>query len=81
MGYPIILNTSLPQLGSNAVPIQFGDFRSAALFRTDGSPELVVLQERYMDTLEKGFFLYQRAGVASLDAGTHPLVSLKQASS
>jgi hypothetical protein len=32
----------------------------------------------YMDTLEKGFFLYQRAAVASLDAGAHPLVSMKQ---
>jgi len=41
----------------------------------------VVLQERYMDTLEKGFFLYQRAGLVSLDAGTHPLLSLKQAAS
>ncbi len=81
MSYPIVFNTSLPQMGANAVPILFGDFRSAALFRTDGAPELVVLNERYMDTLEKGFFLYQRAGVASLDAGVHPLASLKQASS
>jgi HK97 family phage major capsid protein len=81
MGYPIVLNTALPQLGANAVPILFGDFRQTALFRTDGAPELVVLNERYMDQLEKGFFLYQRAGVASLDAGTHPLVSLKQAAS
>jgi HK97 family phage major capsid protein len=81
LGYPIVLNSSLPQMGANQVPILFGDFRSAALFRTDGQPELVVLQERYMDTLEKGFFLYQRAGVASLDAGTHPLASLKLAAS
>jgi HK97 family phage major capsid protein len=81
MGYPIVLNTSLPQMGASAIPILFGDFKASALFRTDGAPELVVLQERFMDTLEKGFFLYQRAGVASLDAGTHPLVSLKQAAS
>jgi HK97 family phage major capsid protein len=81
MGYPIVLNSALPQMGASKTPIQFGDYRSAALFRTDGEAQLVVLQERYMDTLEKGFFLYQRAGVANLDAGTHPLASLAQAAS
>ena len=49
MGYDIVLNTALPQLGANSKPILFGDFRSAALFRTDGAPELVVLNERYID--------------------------------
>lgn len=67
LGYDIILNQSLPSptagaFSANQTPILFGDFKRAYALRTDGQPSIVRLRERYMDTLEQGFFLYTRVG-------------------
>lgn len=82
MGFDILIDQAMPNLGvAGGTPILFGSLEDAYLLRTDGSPQLVRLNERYMDTLEIGFFLYSRIGGVSLDAGTHPLISIKQANS
>ena len=80
LGYDVVLNQAMPNVGgANATPILFGDLQRAYLLRTDGEPSILRLNERYADTLEVGFFLYARIGGVSLNAGTSPLVSIKQA--
>lgn len=81
MGFPIVLNQAMPNMGANATPILFGDLEKSYLLRTDGAPSILRLNERYADTLEVAFFLWTRIGGLSLAAGVQPLVSLKQAAS
>jgi HK97 family phage major capsid protein len=52
MGYRVVLNQSLPNMGANATPILFGDPSAAFLLRTDGQPKVLRLDERFADTLE-----------------------------
>jgi HK97 family phage major capsid protein len=70
-------------MGASAKPILFGDPSAAYLLRTDGQPTIVRLNERYMDTLEIGFFLYTRLGGTSIvmSGAPNPLVSIQQAAS
>jgi HK97 family phage major capsid protein len=81
MGYRVVINQSLPNMGANATPILFGDPSAAFLLRTDGQPKVLRLSERFADTLEVGFFLWLRAGAISIVASgaPNPLVSIKQA--
>lgn len=81
LGYDIVLNQSMPNMGANAQPILFGDLKKSFLLRTDGQPSLLRLNERYADTLEVGFFLYSRIGGITKNAGVSPLTSIKQAAS
>lgn len=86
LGYDIVLNQSMaaPTAGAftaNQIPILFGDFKQGYMLRTDGTPSILRLNERYADLLEVGFYLYTRIGGTSMDAGTHPIVSLKIAAS
>jgi HK97 family phage major capsid protein len=82
LGYDVVLDQAMPNVGSaNATPILFGDLMRSYLLRTDGAPSILRLNERYADTLEVGFFLYTRIGGISLNAGTSPLISIKQAAS
>jgi HK97 family phage major capsid protein len=87
LGAEVILNQSLPNAvnsGSfvaNAKPILFGDLDRSFLLRTDGSPSILRLNERYADTLQIGFLLFSRVGGASLAYNSTPLVALKLAAS
>jgi HK97 family phage major capsid protein len=83
LGFNVVLNQSLPNMGANATPILFGDPSSAYLLRTDGQPSILRLDERYAETLEVGFFLWTRLGGCSIVATSapNPLVSIKQAAS
>jgi HK97 family phage major capsid protein len=84
LGYEIVLNQAMTQtLAANSIPIIFGSLEDAAIFRFDGSPTVLRLSERFADTLEVGFFGYQRIGSASIVASgaPNPLVSLKLAAS
>jgi len=83
LGFKVVLNQSLPNMGASAKPILFGDPSAAYLLRTDGQPTIVRLNERYMDTLEIGFFLYTRLGGTSIvmSGAPNPLVSIQQAAS
>jgi len=80
LGYDVVLNQSMPNMGAaNGTPILFGDFSEGFVLRTDGAPSILRLNERFADTLEVGMLCFVRAGGISVDAGTHPIVSLKQA--
>ena len=81
LGKPVLIDQAMPNTGAGAVPVLFGDLKQSYLLRTDGAPEMVTLRERYADTLETGFFMYNRIGGISLAAGQAPLASLKQAAS
>jgi HK97 family phage major capsid protein len=82
-GFKVVLNQSLPNMGASAKPILFGDPSAAYFLRTDGQPSIVRLNERFLDTLEVGFFLYLRAGGTSIvmSGAPSPLAALQQASS
>jgi HK97 family phage major capsid protein len=80
MGFPIVLNQAMPNMGASKTPILFGDLEKSYLLRADGSPSILRLNERFADTLEIGFYLWTRIGGLSLAAGVQPIVSLKQAS-
>lgn len=55
MGYDIVLDQAMPATNvANNTPILFGDLENSLLFRTDGAPSLLRLNERYADTLEVG---------------------------
>jgi HK97 family phage major capsid protein len=83
LGFPVVINQSLPSMGASAVPILFGDAESAYMLRTDGQPSILRLNERYADTLQVAFYLWSRIGGASLVATSAPvpLASIAQASS
>lgn len=82
MGFNVALNQALPNMGASAKPIIFGD-PSTFMLRTDGAPSVVRLNERFMDTLEVGFFLYGRIGSTSLIRSGAPngMTALQQAAS
>ena len=82
LGYDVVLNQSMPNMGASAKPILFGDLQQSYLLRTDGQPSILRLNERYADTLEVGFYLWSRIGGLSLaQSSVYPLVALQQASS
>jgi HK97 family phage major capsid protein len=94
LGWDIVLNQSMvgPTAGAftaNSNPILFGSLKNSYLLRTDGQPSIVRLRERYMDTLEQGFFLYTRVGGIYLGqteaqngvAAVNPVVKLQIAAS
>jgi HK97 family phage major capsid protein len=82
LGYDVVLNQSMANMGASAKPILFGDLEQSFLLRTDGQPSILRLNERYADTLEVGFFLYSRIGGLYLgQSSVYPVVALQQASS
>jgi HK97 family phage major capsid protein len=82
LGYDVVLNQSMPNMGASAKPILFGDLEQAYLLRTDGQPSILRLNERYADTLEVGFYLWSRIGGLYLgQSSVYPVVALQQASS
>jgi HK97 family phage major capsid protein len=82
LGYDVILNQSLANIGASAKPILFGDLEAAFMLRTDGQPSILRLNERYADTLEVGFYLWSRIGGLYLgQSSVYPVVALQIASS
>ncbi|MGB6690864.1 MAG: phage major capsid protein [Terracidiphilus sp.] len=83
LGFDVVINQSLPNMGASAKPILLGSLQDAYLLRTDGQPSIIRLNERYMDTLEVGFYLFSRVGGTSIvmSGAPVPLVSIQQASS
>lgn len=75
-GRPVIINDSLPTIATGNKPILFGDFKLGYLLRTDGSPTIKRLDERYADTDEVGFIIRTRAGSVSKNAGISPFNAL-----
>jgi HK97 family phage major capsid protein len=75
-GRPVVINDSMPALATGDKAILFGDFKLAYYLRTDGSPEIKRLDERFADTDEVGFIIRTRVGGLSKNAGVAPLAAL-----
>jgi HK97 family phage major capsid protein len=82
LGFDIVLNQAMPLYSTaNAKSVLFGDLSQSYMLRTDGSPSILALHERYADTLEVGFYLYTRVGGIGLNAGISPIVYIQTAAS
>jgi HK97 family phage major capsid protein len=82
-GRPVVINQAHPNIGAGNVAVQYGDFNAGYKFREVGGGNgaglaIVRLNERYADILSTGFLGYARIGGFITDAGTHPILSLKQ---
>jgi HK97 family phage major capsid protein len=79
-GYPFSINNDMAQIADNAVTVAFGQLNKY-LIRRVKEFALVVLRERFIDYGQIGYLGFSRADGNLLDAGTHPVNYLKQASS
>jgi HK97 family phage major capsid protein len=75
-GRPVVINDSLPAVATGNKSILFGDFKKGYLLRTDGSPTIKRLDERFADTDEVGFIIRTRVGGVSKNAGISPFNAL-----
>jgi len=71
-GYPIVVNNSMPQIGSSNVVIAFGQLQKYLIRRVKDF-SLLVLRERYAEYGQVGYLGFQRCDANLLDAGTHPV--------
>lgn len=78
-GKPYMVNQQVASIGSGTKPVVFGDF-SKFVIRLVGSPALVRLEELYAQTMETGFFVWQRVDSVLVDAGTNPVRYITMAS-
>ncbi len=77
LGRPYIINQGMPQIGSLAKSVLFGDFSNYKHRAVKGT-QMLRLVERYADFLQVGFMAWQRHDGKLIDAGTHPVVYLAQ---
>lgn len=76
-GRPIVIDTTLPNIGATTKPIVFGNLQKYILRSVPGL-EIKRLEERYAEFGQVAFLGFFRAGGRLLDAGTHPIQSLQQ---
>lgn len=78
LGFPVKINQYLPAVAAGNVAVQFGDMKAGYVLR-EVQPGIVVrrLEERYAEKNQTGIVAFTRVGGAVLDAGTHPILSLK----
>lgn len=76
-GRPIVIDMNMPQMTTAGnLPILFGDL-TKYLLRPVGTMEVQRLEERYAEFNQVGFLGFWSAGGRLVDAGTHPIQSLK----
>lgn len=68
-GYPLVVNNSVAAMSASAKSILFGDFSRYAIRDVRGVT-IARLTERYADSLQVGFYAYQRSGGALLAANS-----------
>lgn len=76
LGYPVVLNQDFPAPTNGGVGAAFGDF-SNYYIRDVKDVTILRLTERYADYFQVGFIAFARADGILLDAGTHPVQTLK----
>jgi len=79
-GYPYSINNDMPVIALNAKTILFGRF-DKYLVRRVRELAVVTLRERFIDYAQIGYIGFARYDGQLLDAGTHPINYLVQASS
>ncbi len=72
LGHPYVINQNMAAPATNAYSTLFGDMSTFKL-RKVGRLELMVLQERYADYLQRGYIAWMRFDSNLIDAGTHPI--------
>jgi HK97 family phage major capsid protein len=70
-GRPYTINQDMPNLAANAKAIAFGDFEAGFVVRTVKEATLVRLGERFAESLQVGFFAYDRMDSAQDDAAAY----------
>ena len=66
-GRPVYVNNAMAAYNTASSPaVLFGDFSRAYAYLNAGGMRIRVLQERFMDTLERAAVIYHRMGAASL---------------
>ena len=84
LGKRVVINpflSNFTQTTSNVFPITYGDHSAYLLRNVKPGLSIMRLNERYMDQGAVGFIGFSRAGGALLDAGTHPVLTMKNAHS
>ena len=79
LGYPIVINSAMPDMAADVKSILFGDF-SAYFVRNVRGIQVVRLNELYAANGQVGFMAFERADGALVDAGTHPIKRLVNSS-
>jgi len=78
-GYPIVVNNAMPVISPSATAVAFGSL-DKYLIRKVKDFQILVLRERYADFGQVGYIGFSRVDGNLLDAGTHPVNVLRQAS-
>lgn len=68
LGYPYLVNNDMATPAVNSKSVLFGDIRAAYVIRIVQDMQMVRLNERYADSLQSGFFAFERADGTMQDA-------------
>ena len=71
-GHQFIINPSMADIGASAKSMLFGDFKKYKV-RIAKDAQMVVFNEKYMDSFQVGYTGYMRFDAKVMDAGTHPI--------
>jgi len=80
LGQPIIVNNDMPSMGAGNQFMLYGDFSNYWVRRVMNMM-IMRLVERYADVGQVGFIAFMRYDGRMIDAGTHPIKALVNASS
>jgi len=79
IGYPYVINQAMPQIGASNAVVAFGDLKKY-LVRVVKGMSVQRLTERYAEKGQVAWLAWTRLDGHLLDAGTHPLNVLQNAS-
>jgi HK97 family phage major capsid protein len=79
LGYRYVVNQSVPAIGASETTVVFGDLKKY-LVRVVKGLAVQVLTERFVDFGQIAYIGFARIDGNLLDAGTHPLNTIRQAS-
>jgi HK97 family phage major capsid protein len=68
LGYPYLVNNDMATPAASSKSLLFGDIEQAYVIRIVQEQQLVRLNERYADSLQTGFFAFERADGTMQDA-------------
>jgi HK97 family phage major capsid protein len=71
LGYRVVINPDMANMGASAKPIMFGNFRAGYVIRDAIGVQVLRLVERYADFLQHGFLGFQRSDGMVQDAAAY----------
>jgi HK97 family phage major capsid protein len=78
LDHPYIINQSMASPAASAYSMIFGDLSCFKVRELASGTEVMILNERYADYLQRGFIAFQRFDSNYVNAGTNPIAVLKQ---